>query len=67
MAKKKTRTRMCLFPADIMTLTGKSYKATLVLMQKIRKVNNKPEKAFVSIDEFCFFTGLDQEEVREHL
>ena len=64
---RKHRKRMCLYPTDIMILTGKSYKATLTLMQNIRKVFDKPKKAFISIDEFCAYTGLDATEVREHL
>ncbi|MDR0227592.1 MAG: hypothetical protein LBI72_00775 [Flavobacteriaceae bacterium] len=64
---KKVRMRMCLFPTDIMDLTGKSYKAVLVLMQNIRKTYNKPQKAFISIEEFCTYTGLNEEEVRQNL
>lgn len=63
----KYRQRICLFPSDIMIITGKSYKTVLILMQNIRKVYNKPKKSYVSIEEFCAYTGLDPAEVRGNL
>lgn len=60
---KTTSKRLCIYPKDIQRITGKSYRQSIRLMQKIRTDLNKLENEFVSIDEFCNYTSLKFEQV----
>jgi hypothetical protein len=55
--------RLCIYPKDIQRITGKSYRQSLRLLNKIRTDLNKLENEFVSIEEFCQYTSLKQEQV----
>lgn len=60
----KTETkRLCIYPKDIQRITGKSYRQSTRLMQRIRRDLNKLENEFVSVDEFCQYTSLNKEQV----
>lgn len=56
--------RICMYPKDIQTVTGKSYRQSTRLFQTIRKSFNKSEKQLLSVEEFCQYTGLNKEEVQ---
>jgi hypothetical protein len=53
--------RVCIYPKDIQRITGKSYRQSIRILQKIRTDLNKQENELVSIDEFCQFTSLKYE------
>jgi len=55
--------RLCIYPKDIQRITGKSYRQSLRLLNKIRRDLSKLENEFVSIDEFCQYTSLKYEQV----
>lgn len=55
--------RLCIYPKDIQRITGKSYRQSIRLLQKIRKELNKLQNEFVSIEEFCQYTSLKIEQV----
>jgi len=55
--------RLCIYPKDIQRITGKSYRQSIRLLQKIRKDFNKQENEFLSISEFCQYTSLDLKQV----
>ncbi|WP_445755936.1 hypothetical protein [Polaribacter sp.] len=55
--------RLCIYPKDIQRITGKSYRQSARILQKIRSDLNKLENEFVSIEEFCFYTSLKFEQV----
>ncbi|CAM3008712.1 hypothetical protein SAMN05444355_103292 [Flavobacterium frigoris] len=55
--------RLCIYPKDIQRITGKSYRQSIRLVQKMRIKLNKLEDEFVSIEEFCQFTSLKIEQV----
>ncbi len=55
--------RVCIYPKDIQLITGKSYRQSIRLMQKIKKELNKLENEFLTIDEFCIYTGIRYEQV----
>ena len=55
--------RVCIYPKDIQRITGKSYRQSIRIMQKIRKDLRKQENEFVSIEEFCNYTSLKYEQV----
>ncbi len=60
---KSENKRLCIYPKDIQRVTGKSYRQSIRLLQKIRKDLHKLENEFVSIDEFCQYTSLKYEQV----
>ncbi|WP_394758475.1 hypothetical protein [Flavobacterium sp.] len=55
--------RVCIYPKDIQLITGKSYRQSIRLSQKVRKDLNKLENEFLTIDEFCLYAGLKYEQV----
>lgn len=60
---KTEKKRLCIYPKDIQRITGKSYRQSIRLLQRIRKDLNKLDNEFVSIEEFCMYTSLKQEQV----
>ena len=60
---KSENKRLCIYPKDIQRITGKSYRQSLRLLNKIRNDLNKLENEFVSIEEFCQYTSLKYEQV----
>jgi hypothetical protein len=61
---KTENKRLCIYPKDIKRITGKSYRQSIRLLQKIRTKLNKQENEFVSIEEFCQYTCLKVEQVQ---
>lgn len=61
---KMEKKRICIYPKDIQCITGKSYRQSARLLQKIRSDLNKGENEFVSIEEFCQYTSLKIEQVK---
>jgi hypothetical protein len=55
--------RLCIYPKDIQRITGKSYRQSIRLLQKVRKELNKLENEFVTVEEFSVFSGLKLERV----
>jgi hypothetical protein len=55
--------RICIYPKDIQRITGKSYRQSSRLMQKIKTELNKEQKEFLTIEEFCSYSGLKYEQV----
>ena len=60
---KIERQRICIYPKDIQLITGKSYRQSIRILQKLKEDLNKPQNSFVSIDDFCEYTGLKKEHV----
>ena len=58
--------RVCLYPKDIQRITGKSYRQSTRLMQKIKRDLNKLDNEFLTIDEFCTYSGIKYEQL-DHL
>lgn len=61
------RGRMCIYANDVVIITGRSYKTSLRILNRIREAYNKPIGALVTYMEFCAFMNLDEEEVLEFL
>ncbi|MEY4963823.1 MAG: hypothetical protein RLZZ323_1142 [Bacteroidota bacterium] len=58
--------RVCIYPKDIQRITGKSYRQSTRLMQKIKRDLNKLDNEFLTIDEFCNYSGIKYEQL-DHL
>jgi hypothetical protein len=59
--------RVVIYVKDVMNITGRSNRTARALLSRIRKHFKKDRNAFISIDEFCSFTGLKQELVSKFL
>lgn len=59
--------RMVIYARDIENITGRKERAARLLLQRIRKAFGKKAGQFVSVTEFCEYTGLNLEEVRSFL
>ena len=55
--------RVCIYPKDIQLITGKSYRQSTRLMQKIRKDLSKQPHEFLTIEEFCSYSGIKYEQL----
>lgn len=56
----KRNSRLCIYPKDVQQITGKSYRQSVRILQKLRKRFNKPADSYVSVTEFCIYSGLDK-------
>ncbi len=59
--------RICIYPKDVQCITGKSYRQSARLLQKIKEEQNKPKSSLVSVEEFCEHTGLKRQLVENFL
>ena len=59
--------RICIYPKDVQNITGRKEKTARRLLNKIKQQLGKPEEGFVTVQEFCQFTGITMEEVSRFL
>lgn len=64
---KKPPQRLCIYPKDIVRITGKSERFSRSLIHRIRQKLGKEEHQFITTEEFCHYTGFDIEKVKETL
>ena len=64
---KTETTRLCVYPKDVQRITGKSERYGRMLLLKIRARLKKEEHQFISIEEFCTYTGLKIDQVQSLL
>ncbi len=55
--------RVCIYPKDIQRITGKSYRQSTRIMRMAKKDLNKLENEFLTIEEFCIYSGIKYEQV----
>jgi hypothetical protein len=63
--KKTIPQRAVIHSRDVENITGYKTRTAQNLLQTIRKVLDKEKYQFVTVAEFCTFTGIDEETVRE--
>jgi len=63
----KVPTRIVIYVKDVSAITGRSDRSSRRLMADIRKRFERYYRGWVSIDDFCSFTGFTHETVKEHL
>jgi len=59
--------RIVIYAKDIMNITGRKERAARKLLAQIRKKYKKKNGEFISIYEFCEYTGLNPENVSPFL
>jgi hypothetical protein len=55
--------RICIYPKDVQRITGRSERYGRALLAKIKLEYNKSEHQFVTVEDFCRYTGLKTEQV----
>ncbi|MGE0079214.1 MAG: hypothetical protein AB7S48_15250 [Bacteroidales bacterium] len=55
--------RMIIYPKDVQRITGKSNRYGRQLLNRIKVQFGKAPHQFVSVEEFCRYTGLAPEQV----
>ncbi|MEP7375912.1 MAG: hypothetical protein ABI675_21125 [Chitinophagaceae bacterium] len=66
-AIKKVPQRVVLYPRDVENITGRRDRTARRLLQKIREAFSKQPHEFITVKEFCVFTGIDEELVKDFL
>lgn len=57
--------RICIYAKDIQILTGKSERYARKIVAQIRKFYSKRTDQILTINEFCKYMDLDEQEVRK--
>ena len=55
--------RICIYPKDIQNITGRKEKSARRMFNTIKDRLGKPREGFVTVQEFCEFTGISEVEV----
>jgi len=61
---QKQPKRITIFPQDVERLTGWSPRSARRLLQEIREYYHKKEWEILTLEEFCSYTKLTEEQVR---
>lgn len=59
--------RIIIYAKDVVNITGKKERTARNLLARIRLANGKSKGDFVTIEEFCAFTGIKPEHVTSFL
>jgi len=63
---KAAQKRLCIYPKDVQRITGRSERHSRELLKRIRTALGKPRSHFLTIEEFCRYTGLHPDDI-QHL
>jgi hypothetical protein len=55
--------RIVIYAKDIVNITGCSLRTAQRILALIRKKSNKDKHSFISVQEFCSFSGLSEDKV----
>ncbi|WP_276503198.1 hypothetical protein [Terrimonas pollutisoli] len=64
---KTLPTRVVIYPKDVENITGRRGRTARKLLQKIREALGKRSHEFITIKEFCLFTGISEELIKDFL
>jgi hypothetical protein len=67
LSKKIIPRRAVIHPKDVENITGRKERTAQHLIRTIRKFFGKEKYQFVTVTEFCQYTGIDEDTVREFL
>jgi hypothetical protein len=59
--------RIIIYPKDVQRITGKSERYGRLLLERIKGHFDKERHQFVTVDEFCSYTGIKFEQVERFL
>lgn len=66
-SQKIVPNRIVIYAKDVMNITGRSERTARKILQQIREINGKERGAFVTVAEFCCYTGLEESNVQVFL
>ena len=66
-AIRKIPLRLVIYPKDVENITGRRDRTARKLLQKIRQALGKQTHEFITIKEFCLFTGINEQLVKDFL
>lgn len=55
--------RICIYPKDVMRITGKSERYGRQILKEIKEELHKTKRQLVTIDEFSDYMGLNADDV----
>lgn len=64
---RKIPLRVVLYPKDVENITGRCDRTARKLIQKIRIARGKLKNEFVTVKEFCAYTGIGEELIKDFL
>ena len=64
---KRGLARLCVFPKDVQRITGRSERYSRMYLEKIRVHLSKTDNQFISVEEFCNYAGLKEDQVLPYL
>lgn len=64
---ENSSTRAVVYTKDVVLLTGLRPETAQKMLRKIRKSLGKPNGMYVTVAEFCAFTGLDEKTVQKYM
>jgi hypothetical protein len=64
---RTAQTRLCIYPKDVQRITGKSERYGRMLLQKIKSYYRKEEHQFITVEEFCQYTGIKKEDAIQYI
>jgi hypothetical protein len=59
--------RVCIYPKDVMRITGRSERYARKLLNQIKKELQKMTHQFVTASEFSTYTGIDISTIEKYL
>jgi hypothetical protein len=59
--------RVCIYPKDIMRITGKSERYSRRLLTRIKNHFSKSDHQFITVSEFSSYTGIDESVIKDFL
>jgi hypothetical protein len=65
--KRTILPRIIVYPQDVQNITRRGKRSSQQLLKNIRTAFGKEKFQYVTVDEFCAFTGLDPEQVQDYL
>lgn len=67
MPQKKMPTRIIIYSKDVQNITGKMPRTARKMLQDLRLAFGKAKDEMVTVKEFCVYTGIDEELVKDFL
>jgi hypothetical protein len=55
--------RIVIYTKDVMNITGRKERTARKLLSEIRKQQGKKQTDFITVEEFCQYTGLREEKI----
>lgn len=64
---QKMPKRIVIYSKDVQNITGRKARAAQQLLARIRSVFGKEKDGFVTVREFCMYTGIEEDLVKDFL